>query len=145
MFDASTRTLKTLAALTWYAGAVVLFLKGVTLLRQAETLGPSGIWVWLGPAIGILAGLVKARFLFVPSCRRNLWRIDALPRPRVWQFFRPGSFPLLALMIAIGATLSRLARGHHSALIWVGSLDLALAVALFISGFVFWTGARRSP
>ena len=145
MFETSTRTLKILAALTWYTGSIVLLLKGVSLLREADGLGASGMGLWMAAGIGVAVGLLKARFLFVRSGRRNLQRIDALPRPRLWQFLRPGFFPALALMIATGATLSRLAHGHTTALLWVGGLDLALATALGASGLVFWSHARRAP
>ena len=44
----------------------------------------------------------------------------------------------LAVMIAAGATLSRLAHGHYPLLIAVATLDLSLAVALLGSSTVFW-------
>jgi hypothetical protein len=65
-------------------------------------------------------------------------RIDGLARPYPWQFFRPGFFVLLAIMISTGATLSRLAHGNSPFLISVAVLDLSIAVALLGSSFVFW-------
>ena len=78
------------------------------------------------------------RFIFSKSCRKNLDRIAALEQPKVWQFFRPGFFLALAVMIAAGASLSRLAQGSYPFLIAVATLDLALAVALLGSSIVFW-------
>jgi hypothetical protein len=87
---------------------------------------------------GLLLGGLKARYLFSRRCDRNLARIAALDQPRVWQFFKPGFFAALAVMILAGATLSRSAHNHHDLLLAVGTLDLALATALLGSSYVFW-------
>jgi hypothetical protein len=105
----STRSLKLLAAVVWYGGGVVLVLKGADLLTEASTLRPGQGWPWLAVITGALLGYLKARYVFSKSCRRNLNRIAALDRPRIWQFFRPGFFVALVVMISVGATLSRLA------------------------------------
>jgi hypothetical protein len=44
----------------------------------------------------------------------------------------------LAVMIAAGASLSRLAQGSYPFLISVAVLDLAIAVALLGSSIVYW-------
>jgi hypothetical protein len=44
----------------------------------------------------------------------------------------------LAVMIATGATLSRLDHSNYPFLIAVATLDLSLAVALLGSSYVFW-------
>jgi hypothetical protein len=134
----STRTLKILAALFWTIGALVLISKGAHLLFQANILIPEGRWI--GPAIitGLIIGGLKAKFLFSRACHKNLARIDALHRPKLWQFFRPGFFLFLAGMILIGATLSRLAHGNYLYLIAVAILDISIAIALLGSGVIFW-------
>jgi hypothetical protein len=138
MLIVSTRTLNILAALTWYLGGFVLLFKGRSLLVEAGMLQPDQGWLWLAVAMGLLLGSLKAKFLFSKSCRQNLNRIAALDQPKFRQFFRPGFFLALAVMIATGATLSRLARNNYPFLIGVGILDLSLAVALLGSGIVFW-------
>jgi hypothetical protein len=134
----SSRALKILAAVTWYAGGAVLLTKGGSLLIEAEALAPDRAWQWLAPLVGLVVGGLKARFIFSKSCRKNLDRIEALDQPKVWQFFRPGFFAALAVMALGGGTLSRLAHGNYPFLIGVAALDLSIAVALLGSSYVFW-------
>lgn len=134
----ATRSLNILAALVWYAGGVVLLLKGGSLLADAAALQPQLVWPWLAAGAGLFFGGLQAGFLFSRSCRKNLDRIAALDRPRIWQFYRPGFFVALAIMIATGATLSRLAHNKYPLLVAVGFLDISLAIALLGSSYVFW-------
>ena len=78
-----------------------------------------------------ILGSIKARYLFLPSCWKNLARIDALADPKIWQFFRPGFYIFLITMISLGVWLSRWASGEHSSLITVSSIDMTLSVGLF--------------
>jgi hypothetical protein len=138
VFVVSARSLNFLAAFVWYAGALALLIKGSSLLLEAEALNSKQAWPWLAAAISVSAGGLKARFLFSKSCQKNLDRIAALDQPRLWQFFRPGFFAALAVMIATGASLSRLAHGDYALLIAVATLDLAIGTALLASSHVFW-------
>lgn len=138
MSVASTRSLKILAAIVWYVGGVVLLLKGSSLLVESEALRPEQNWPWLAAVAGLFLGGLKAKYLFSETCQKNLDRIAALERPKLWQFFRPGFFGFLAAMILAGATLSRLAHNNYPFLIGVGALDLSLATALLGSSYVFW-------
>ena len=138
MSVASTRWLKILAALVWYVGGIVLLLKGSSLLVEAEALRPEQNWPWLAVVAGLFLGGLQAKLLFSKSCRKNLDRIAALERPKPWEFFRPGFFVMLTVMILAGATLSRLAHNNYPFLIGVGTLDLSLATALLGSSYVFW-------
>jgi hypothetical protein len=134
----SRRTLNILAAVVWHIGGFVLLIKGFSLLLEADSLRPEQNWQWIFVVVALLLGGLKARFLFSKSCRKNLARIETLDQPRIWQFFRPRFFLMLALMILTGAMLSRLAEGHYQSLIGVGALDLSLAIALLGSTIVFW-------
>lgn len=134
----SNRNLKIVAALVWYAGSAVLLLKGYSLLTEAAALRPGLAWPWLAVGIALLLGGLKARFVFVRSCDRNLARISSLDRPKIWQFFTPGFFVALAIMITTGAALSRLACNNYPLLIGVAVLDLAIATALLASSHAFW-------
>jgi len=138
MLVVSTRSLKILAALVWYVGGTLLLLKGSSLLVEADALRPERGWPWLAAFAGLFLGSLQAKFLFSRSCQRNLDRIDTLDRPRVWQFFRPGFFAALTVMILAGATLSRLAHNNYPFLIGVAILDLNIGIALLGSSFVFW-------
>lgn len=138
MITASTRTLKILAALLWYIGGIILALKGSNLLIEANTLKPEQNWTWPAIVAGLLIGGLKARYLFSKSCKKNLARIDILNEPKVWQFFRPGFFVFLAIMIMTGITLSRLAHNNYPFLIGVAIFDFSLATALLGSSYIFW-------
>ena len=138
MLVVSTRSLNILAALVWYVGGIVLLLKGGSLLVEADALKPEQDWLWLAAVAGPFLGGLKAKFLFSKSCQKNLDRIAALDRPRIWQFFRPGFFVFLTVMILTGATLSRLAHNNYPFLIGVAILDLGIAIALLGSSHIFW-------
>lgn len=138
MLTVSPRVLKVLAAAFWHIGGLVLLLKARSLLLEADSINGAAIWPWLAAGTAVLLGSLKAHYLFVKSCRKNMVRIDGLERPYLWQFFHPGFFAALTLMIATGATLSQLAHGHYPFLIGVALLDLSIAVALLGSSYVFW-------
>jgi hypothetical protein len=87
---------------------------------------------------GLAIGSLKAAFLFNKSCRKNLARIDTLTDPKIWQFFRPGFFIFLLLMIITGMALSRLAQNHYFFLTGIAILDVSIAVALLGSSYAFW-------
>ena len=138
MLSASTRTLKILAAVLWYSGAIVLLTKGTTLLLEADSLQPGRHWTWLTIALGLSIGWLKVKFIFRRACEKNLARISLLSAPKIWQFYRPGFLLFLAAMIIIGSTLSRMAHGNYPFLIAMVILDFSLATALFGSSVVFW-------
>lgn len=138
MLIVSHRTLNILAALFWFSGGIALLLKGSSLLLEADIIDPEKTWPWAAAMVAVLIGSIKAKFLFSPSCRRNLVRIAALKQPNIWQFFKPAFFVALIFMIMVGATLSKIAHGNYLLLLAVGALDLALATALLGSSYVFW-------
>ena len=133
----SPTVLKILAAATWSIGGIVLLYKGCSLLIEAWRLQPAVILNCFPVLTGIVIGALKARFLFSHSCRKNLERIDSLPDPKLWQFFRPAFFFFLILMILLGVWLSWMAHGEYGMLIGVSSLDLTISVALLGSLNVF--------
>ncbi len=137
-FVVSGRSLKLAAALVWYVGGIVLLLKGGNLLAEAEGLKPGAVWPWLGMVAGLFLGALKAKYLFRESCQKNLDRIAALERPRLWQFFSPRFFVGLTMMISVGVMLSRLAHNWYPLLIGVVLLDFGVGVALLGSSYVFW-------
>jgi len=134
----SHRTLNILAAVVWYAGAAALLRKGIALLAESRRQDPDSECLFLALGAALLLGGLKARFLFSRSCRRNLARIAALEDPRAWQFFRPGFFAALALMITTGALLSRLAHADPRFVCFVAAVDLTIGIALLGSSWVFW-------
>ena len=135
---AHVRTLNVLAAFVWCLGGVILLVKGGKLLAGAASLFPGSMWPWVAAVAGLLLGAVKGKFLFSRSCKNNLARISGLRHPKIWQFFSPGFFFLLFLMIAVGAVLSRLAHTSFAVLNGVAVLDLAVGAALLASSRVFW-------
>lgn len=138
LMDSSPRTLKLLAAVLWYVGGVVLLAKGISLLGQAIALRNDVIWPIVAVVVGFSVGCIKVRYLFSRACRKNLARIEALPRPQLWQFYRPGFLLFLMAMILLGRYLSESAQGHYGGLLAVATLDLSLATALLGSSYIFW-------
>jgi hypothetical protein len=122
----------------WYVGGIVLLWKSSSLLVEANALEPELFWPWLAVGLGLVIGGLKAMFLFSKSCQKNLSRIASLDNPKFWQFFRPRFLFFLALMILAGASLSRIAHNNYLLLCAVAVLDLAIAVALLGSSYVFW-------
>lgn len=105
---------------------------------EAFVLRPEEKWPLYSAFIGIIIGGIKATYLFNKSCNKNLERIEKLSEPYLWQFFKPQFFVFLTIMVATGATLSRVAHGNYLWLIGVGIVDLSVGMALLISSKTFW-------
>ncbi len=134
----SQRTLMIIAAVIWYAGGLALLLKGGALINKAYGIDPQSNWALIASVVGVIAGLLKAGFLFGKSCKKNITRINSLPNPRIWQCFRPGMLIFLAVIIPTGAWMSRVAAENYTLLCLVGGLDLSISIALLTSSLVFW-------
>ena len=115
----------------------MLVMKGYALVTEALAIKPEAALSYLPFPVAAVLGSFKARYIFFPTCRKNMARIAALADPKIWQFYRPGFFVSLVAMVSLGAWLSRWAAGDYTALIAVSSLDLTLSVALFgsLGGF----------
>ena len=138
MLVVSSRILNILAAIVWYTGGIILLLKGYRIFMEANMLKPEHNFPWLAVATGLGIGGMKAKFLFVKNCQKNLDRIAALKRPKLWQFYRPEFFVVLTIMILLSANLYKLASNNYQFLNGIAILDLSIAIALLGSSFVFW-------
>jgi len=134
----SHRTLKILAAIVWYVGPVILFLKGSQLVSEAMGMRPDSCALSISWLLGISIGAIKTRFIFKKANRKNLSRIDSLDKPKIWQFYRPQFFLFLLLMMILGASLSRMAAGSYGFLVSVAVLDISIGTALLLSSWQFW-------
>jgi len=108
------------------------------MLFEALALQPENTLPYGALLAGLVIGALKAKYIFIGSCRRNIRRINALPNPRVWQFYRPGFFVFLASMSVMGAVLSRMASDSYPLLITMITVDFSLVIALTGSSYVFW-------
>jgi hypothetical protein len=135
----SQKTLVILAAIVWIVGGMMLFRSGVELINLAMDLRPEVSWHWLAILLGIGLGIFQALTIFTRSCRKNIQRIRSLKEPKIWQFFRPGFFLALALMISTGIVLDRFSKGHYFFMLVVAVLDFALTISLWGSSYIFWT------
>ena len=122
----------------WIVGGLVLLLKGASLLTKANAFENAITWPLFALILGFIIGGIKAKFIFIKYCQKNLERIEKLDNPKFWQFFRPRFFVFLAAMILTGTMLSRLAINNYPLLIAVATLDLSIATALLASSRVFW-------
>ena len=136
------KTLVYLAAAVWYIGGIMLFRSGLELVIQAQELKEGTLWPAIFILSGIVLGIIQVLFIFRHSCRKNLQRINQLEDPRLWQFFRPGFFLALAIMITSGILLNHFAQGHYFFMLTVGAVDFALTISLLGSSYVFWTDFR---
>ena len=136
--NVSRLTLIIMAAFVWYSGGIALLFKGGALIKSAYLIDSQSFWTFTAALLGIIAGLLKGKFLFSKSCRKNIKRIRALANPRVWQCFRPGMLIFLALIIPTGAWMSRASAGSYTLLCLVGALDLSISFALLTSTIVFF-------
>ena len=139
------QVLKILAALVWYIGGVMLLRGGVELIWQAHELKSGTFWPWIFIPGGLILGFIQARTIFSRSCRNNLQRISDLDDPRLWQFFRPGFFLALAVMISSGILLDHWSQGNYFLMLGVAALDIALTLSLWGSSTVFWTYKPSLP
>ena len=139
MFQRPARKVKFAAAFIWYAGGIVLALKGWQLLSEADAMRPEKYWPWLAIIIGLIIGFMKANLLFAEACQKNLLRIEAMEHPKIWQCFKPRFFLFLFAMIILGTILSRLAQNNYPFLVGVAVLDFSIAAALLSSSHIFWS------
>ncbi len=138
MFNTSQFTLKILAAVVWYVGIAVLFFKSSNLLIEADKIGASPTLLAIAVTSGLLIGWIKARFLFIRACNKNLQRIDSLRKPMFWQFYRIPFFLFMGLMISLGSYFYKLAQGDISNMIILAVVELSVGSALLFSSHCFW-------
>ena len=70
-------------------------------------------------------------------------RINQLEDPRLWQFYRPGFFLALAIMITSGILMDHFSQGHYFLMLGVAAVDFALTISLLGSSYVFWTDFKH--
>ena len=138
MFNTSVHTLKLLAALVWHSGFIVLFFKSSKLLLEAKNINSDQSWIWLAIVTGVVIGAIKARYLYSKLCLKNLYRIDTLTQPKLWNFYRLRFFFFLISMIVLGVFLSRIAHDSYATLIIMAIIEISVATALLGSSHYFW-------
>ncbi len=87
-----------------------------------------GNWLRFSVAVplGLAIGLLKAKLIFVKACRKNLDRIAALERPRIWLCYRPLFLVFLAAMILTAKVLTDLTEGDYAGTLGVAVLDFTI-------------------
>lgn len=138
----SRRTLVFLSAAVWYIGGILLFRSGLELIIQSRELKGGITWPYIFISFGIVLGIFQVLFIFRHSCRKNMQRISRLKDPRLWQFYRPGFYLALAIMITSGILLDHFSQGNYYFMLFVAALDFALTISLLGSSYVFWTDLK---
>jgi hypothetical protein len=138
MFNTSHQVLKLLAAFIWLSGVVVLYIKGVSIFFEAESIKTESILSRLFFILAIIFGFIKAKFLFKPVCIKNLKRIKSLKQPKLWEFYRFRFFIFLFSMVLLGSFLSHQAHDNYPLLITVLIIDISVGTALLTSSMCFW-------
>ena len=139
----SKKTLVYLAAAVWYIGGIMLFRSGLELIIQTREMKSDILWPLIIITLGIALGIFQVLFIFRHSCRKNLQRINQLEDPRLWQFYRPGFFLALAIMITTGILMDHFAQGYYFFMLGVAAVDFALTISLLGSSYVFWTDFKH--
>jgi len=121
----------------------MLFRSGLELIIQTREFKSDILWPLIIITLGIALGIIQVLFIFRHSCRKNLQRINQLEDPRLWQFYRPGFFLALAIMITSGILMDHYAQGHYFFMLGVAALDFALTISLLGSSYVFWTDFKH--
>jgi len=137
------KTLVYLAAAVWYIGGIMLFRSGLELVIQTRELKEGTLWPAIFIITGIVLGIIQVLFIFRHSCRKNMQRINLLNDPHLWQFYRPGFFLALAIMITSGILLNHFSQGHYFFMLTVAAVDFALTISLLGSSYVFWTDFKH--
>lgn len=139
MFDTTHKTLRTLAALVWYTGFIVLAVKSSGLFFLAAEVGINFFVIIAAVFCGIFIGKIKAKKLFYGVGKKNIERINELIHPKIWQFYRKRFFFFLFLMISMGNYLAVAAQGNGPGLLFLGTLELSIGTALLLSSNCFWS------
>ncbi len=141
----SRSALTVTAGVIWYAGAISVSMRGSFLLAEASTLHASSFpWHWAMFGLGVLVGILKAWLIFSRSALRNLRRIQALKSPAWWNLYPLWFYPLLALMIATGISMSRFATGDYERLCAVIPAYFIVGIGLALGGIPYLSTAKRN-
>ena len=138
MIKISKKHLIIISAIVWYSGSISLAIKSLSLFNNAYDIYSNNAVIIIALLTGIIIGLIKGKYIFVKSCKKNIFRINNLQNIKLWLFFKPSFMIALAVMITTGSLLSKWAEGNYYSLIAVAILDLTISVALFYSSFAFW-------
>ena len=131
----SRRSLELLAAAVWIGVGAMLATRGGRMLLEHADAGGS-VWGWL--VGGALLGAAKGKFVLSRSAARNRARIAELEAPRPWQVFAPRFWPLIGLMIGLGAGLRWLAASGYLGWGFVGGLYVGIGAALLASSRAYF-------
>jgi len=137
VINTTRKTLVIISAIVWIIGGIILFLKGYSLLKEAQSINSNMEIISAVMVTAFIIGLIKNKYIFTKFNKKNLIRINKLEKPKIYQFFELRFLIFLSLMILMGIMLSKLASGNYTVLLAVGALDLALATALLKSSIVF--------
>jgi len=78
----SIKLLKILAFIVWITGSFILLIKGYSLTEEAKMIIATTKWPLLSILFGFLLGIIKAKYLFISACRKNIARIENLSKPK---------------------------------------------------------------
>ena len=129
-----------LAGLVWVAVGISLAVRGARMLPAAKMQSGLG-WTVFSCLLGLVIGTAKGKFVLSKSARRNVVRIHKLEQARPWNLFTVKFYPLIGLMIGLGALLRWGAGQGHWNWAPVAGLYLGIGGALAISSLVYFQPA----
>lgn len=116
-------------------------LHGYPLIRWgAELVGKAQIAAATLFALSTFIGYFKGRYVLAKSAKRAIARIATLPNPSpIYRIYSPGYYVLLALMIALGASIKWLGISSEVRAI----VDVAVGTALISGSLDYFKEASR--
>lgn len=136
---ANRKTLMFIAGGLWATAGIVLLARAVPWLIAARAAGAAA------GALGVLAGILKGRLVFVPLAMRNVVRINALSPHKekicLFAFQAAWSYILIAFMITLGILL-RLSPLSRTV---IGGVYVAIGSALLIASASYLRSGWNYP
>lgn len=121
-----------LAAAIWLLGAIACGqLSSQLLSAAAVAVNKTSLYVAL--SVSVIVGLLLGATLFRRLAMSNIDRIDALNAPRIWEAYRLRFYVLLVLFDGGSVLLTDYLAKSATSRLAVGSVDLAICVALSVS------------
>lgn len=121
-----------LAAAIWLLGAIACGqLSSQLLSAAAVAVNKTSLYIAL--SVSVIVGLLLGATIFRRLAMSNIDRIDALNAPRIWEAYRLRFYVLLVLFDGGSVLLTEYLAKSATSRLAVGSVDLAICVALSVS------------
>lgn len=131
-FRISVRQLRRLAFLLWFAGGMVLVVRGIGFMG-ADPARNMGLML-LGGVLALLIGVAKGKFVLSKTSQRNVERLEAFTEPqKPVAIYSVRSWIMISIMVGISLALNF----SNLAPLWRGVINLGIGTALLASSLAY--------